>query len=120
MIDNRAIVAKGAKIASNVTIGPYSIIGNNVEIGEGTSVGSHVVIEGQTKIGENNNIFHFASIGAIPQDKKYQGEATLLEIGDNNILREFCTINLGTVQGGGITKIGNNNLIMNYVHIAHD
>ncbi len=120
MIDDRAIVAKGAKIASNVTIGPYAIIGDNVEIGEGSWVGSHTVIEGQTKIGKNNQIFQFASIGAVPQDKKFQGEETFLEIGDNNILREFCTIHLGTAQGGGITKIGNNNLIMNYVHIAHD
>ncbi len=120
MIDNRAIVAKNAKIANGVTVGPYAIIGENVEIGEDSWVGSHAVIEGHTKIGKNNKIFQFASIGTIPQDKKYLGEATLLEIGDNNSFREFCTINLGTVQGGGITKIGNNNLIMNYVHIAHD
>lgn len=120
MIDSRAIVAEGAKIAKNVVIGPYAIIGGNVEIGENSSVGSHAVIEGNTKIGKNNKIFQFASIGAVPQDKKYQGEKTLLEIGDNNTFREFCTVNLGTVQGGGITKVGNNNLIMNYVHIAHD
>jgi UDP-N-acetylglucosamine acyltransferase len=120
VIDQRAIVAPGAKIADNVTIGPYTIIGNNVEIGEGTTVGSHTVIEGQTKIGKNNQIFQFVSIGAIPQDKKYNNEKTFLEIGDNNIFREFCTVNLGTAQGGGITKVGNNNLIMNYVHIAHD
>jgi UDP-N-acetylglucosamine acyltransferase len=120
MIDNRAIVAKGAKIATDVTVGPYAVIGDNVEIGENSIVGSHAVIEGQTRIGKNNKIFQFASIGAIPQDKKYQGEKTFLEIGDNNIFREFCTINLGTAQGGGVTKIGNNNLIMNYVHIAHD
>lgn len=120
MIDKRAIVAPNAKIASNVKVGPYAIIGENVEIGEGSSVGSHAIIEGRTKIGKNNQIFQFASIGAIPQDKKYHGENTVLEIGDNNIFREFCTINLGTVQGGGITKIGNNNLFMNYVHIAHD
>ena len=120
VIDNRAIVAKDAKIASDVTIGPYAIIGSQVEIGEGSTVGSHAVIEGQTKIGKNNKIFQFASIGTVPQDKKYQGEETFLEIGDNNTFREFCTVNLGTAQGGGITKIGNNNLIMNYVHIAHD
>jgi UDP-N-acetylglucosamine acyltransferase len=120
MIDNRAIVAPGAKIAKNVTIGPYAIIGSNVEIGEGTTVGSHAVIEGKTRIGKNNQIFQFASIGAAPQDKKYNGEQTLLEIGDNNIFREFCTVNTGTEQGGSITKVGNNNLIMNYVHIAHD
>ena len=120
MIDNRAIIAAGAKIADNVEVGPFSIIGDQVEIATGTKVGSHVVIEGRTKIGKNNQIFHFASLGAIPQDKKYQGEDTTLEIGDNNVFREFCTVNLGTVLGGGITKIGNGNLIMNYVHIAHD
>ena len=120
MIDNRAIITDGAKIASNVKIGPYAVIGNKVEIGEGSWIGSHAVIEGRTKIGKNNQIFQFASIGAIPQDKKYHGEDTVLEIGDGNIFREFCTVHLGTVQGGGITKVGNDNLIMNYVHIAHD
>lgn len=120
MIDSRAIIAEGAKIASDVKIGPYAIIGSNVEIGEGTWIGSHAIIEGQTTIGRNNQIFQFASIGAIPQDKKYHGEKTYLEIGDGNIFREFCTVHLGTKQGGGVTKIGNNNLIMNYVHIAHD
>jgi UDP-N-acetylglucosamine acyltransferase len=120
MIDQRAIVDKNAEIAPNVKIGPYAIIGKNVEIGEGSWVGPHAVIEGRTKIGKNNQIFHMASIGAIPQDKKYHGEDTILEIGDNNIFREFCTINLGTVQGGGITKIGNGNLFMNYSHVAHD
>ncbi|EKE01646.1 MAG: UDP-N-acetylglucosamine acyltransferase [uncultured bacterium] len=120
MIDQRAIVDKGAKIASNVKIGPYAIIGKYVEIGEGSWVGPHAVIDGQTKIGKNNHIFQMASIGSIPQDKKYHGEDTTLEIGDNNTFREFCTINLGTTQGGGATKIGNNNLFMNYVHIAHD
>jgi UDP-N-acetylglucosamine acyltransferase len=120
VIDHRAIVAKSAKIASNVVVEPYAIIGDNVEIAEGSWVGSHTIIEGHTKIGKNNKIFQFASIGAIPQDKKYQGEETSLEIGNNNTFREFCTIHLGTAQGGGVTKIGDNNLIMNYVHIAHD
>lgn len=120
MIDHRAIVAANAKIADNVTIEPFAIIGDKVEIGEGSWVGSHAVIGGRTKIGKNNLIFQFASIGAIPQDKKYHGEDTVLEIGDGNSFREFCTVHLGTVQGGGITKIGNDNLIMNYVHIAHD
>lgn len=120
MIDQRAIVDKNAKIAPNVKIGPYAIIGNNVEIGEGSWVGPHTVIEGRTKIGKNNQIFQFASIGVIPQDKKYHGENTTLEIGDNNVFREFCTINLGTMQGGGVTKIGNGNLFMNYSHVAHD
>jgi len=120
MIDPRAVVAKEAKIASNVEVEPYAIIGPNVEIGEGSWIGSHAVIEGRTKIGKNNKIFQFASIGAIPQDKKYHGEDTSLEIGNGNVFREFCTIHIGTENGGGITKIGNNNLIMNYVHIAHD
>ena len=120
MIDHRAIVSESAKIADDVTIGPYAIIGDKVEIGTGSWVGAHAVIEGHTKIGKNNRIFQFASIGTIPQDKKYQGEDTSLEIGDSNIFREFCTVNLGTEQGGGITKVGNNNLVMNYVHIAHD
>lgn len=120
MIDNRAIIASGAKIANDVEIGPYAIIGNNVEIGTGCYVGAHAVIEGRTKLGKNNKIFQFVSLGAIPQDKKYKGEETSLIIGDNNVFREFCSIHLGTVQGGGITTIGNNNLVMNYVHIAHD
>ena len=120
MIDHRAIIAAGAKIADNVTIGPYTFIGENVEIDENCWIGSHVVIEGRTRIGKNNRFFQFVSIGAIPQDKKYHGEDTLLSIGDNNTFREFCSVHLGTVQGGGITKIGDDNLIMNYVHVAHD
>ncbi|MBU0744095.1 MAG: acyl-ACP--UDP-N-acetylglucosamine O-acyltransferase [Gammaproteobacteria bacterium] len=120
MIDDRAVIAKGAKIASDVVVGPYTIIGEHVEIGEGSWVGPHAVIEGRTKIGKNNQIFQFSSIGAITQDKKYHGEDTYLEIGDDNIFREFCSVQLATKQGGGITKIGNDNLIMNYVHIAHD
>lgn len=120
MIDPKAIVSETAKIASDVKVGPYAIIGDHVEIGSGSWVGAHAIIEGRTKIGKNNQIFQFASIGAIPQDKKYQGEDTALEIGDNNIFREFCTVNLGTKQGGGVTRVGNDNLVMNYVHIAHD
>lgn len=120
MINNTAIIDPKAKIGSNVAIGAYSIIGKDVEIGDNTWIGPHVVIEDKTKIGKNNKIFQFASIGAIPQDKKYHGESTILEIGDNNIIREFATLNLGTEAGGGITKIGNHNLFMNYVHIAHD
>lgn len=120
MIDARAIVDKSAKLAEGVKVGPYAIIGPNVEIAEGSWVGPHAVIEGRTKIGKNNQIFQFASIGAIPQDKKYHGEDTALEIGDNNVFREFCTINLGTAQGGGVTKIGDSNLFMNYTHTAHD
>ncbi len=120
MIDTRAIIVPGAKIASDVEIGPHSIIGKDVEIGEGCRIASHVVIEGRTKIGKDNQFFQFASIGAVPQDKKYHGEDTRLVIGNNNIFREFCSVHLGTVQGGGITKVGNGNLVMNYVHIAHD
>lgn len=120
MINKHAIIDSSAVIAKNVEIGPYAIIGANVEIGEGTKIASHVVITGRTKIGHNNKFFQFASIGADPQDLKYKGEDTLLEIGDNNIFRECCTINRGTEQGGGVTRIGNNNLVMAYVHIAHD
>ncbi|MDR1012320.1 MAG: acyl-ACP--UDP-N-acetylglucosamine O-acyltransferase [Coxiellaceae bacterium] len=120
MIDQRANVAKEAKISKDVDIGPYAIVGPNVEIGERTWIGPHAIIDGYTKIGKNNQIFQFASIGAIPQDRKYNGEKSYLEIGDNNVFREFCTVHLGTESGGGITKIGNDNLIMNYVHIAHD
>ena len=120
MIHETAIIDPSAKIAKDVTIGPYSIIGPEVEIGNGCRIASHVVIQGPTKLGQNNQIYQFSSIGEIPQDKKYDGEATLLEIGDNNVIRESVTINRGTVQGGGFTKIGNDNWIMAYVHIAHD
>lgn len=120
MIDKTAIIDPSAKIADNVEIGPYSIIGADVEIGEGTWIGPHVVIKGPTKIGRNNKIHQFASVGEDPQDLKYRGEKTRLEIGDNNVIREFCTLNRGTVQDKGVTSIGNNNLLMSYVHIAHD
>jgi len=120
VIHPTAIIDESAEIASDVEIGPYSIIGADVTIDSGTIIGSHVVMNGPTKIGKNNHFFQFASIGERPQDKKYQGEKTYLEIGDNNIFRECCTINRGTEQGGGYTKIGNNNFIMAYVHIAHD
>ncbi|MCD6046715.1 MAG: UDP-N-acetylglucosamine O-acyltransferase [Gammaproteobacteria bacterium] len=120
MIDPRAEIHLGANIADNVTIGPWSIIEKDVTIGEGTVIGPHVVIQGPTKIGKDNHIFQFASIGAAPQDKKYANEATVLEIGDRNIIREFATLNRGTVQGGGITKVGNDNLFMSYTHVAHD
>lgn len=120
MIDKTAIINSSANIANNVHIGPYSIIGPDVEIGEGSWIGPHVVIEGPTCIGRNNKIFQFSSIGAIPQDMKYKGEKTYLEIGDDNTIREFCTINRGTAQDNSITRIGNHNLFMAYVHIAHD
>jgi len=115
-----AIVAPGAKLADGVEIGPYTIIGEHVEIGSGTTVGAHAVITGHTRIGERNKIFHFVSLGEAPQDKKYAGEPTRLEIGDDNLIREFCTFNTGTVQDRGVTAIGSHNWIMAYVHIAHD
>ena len=120
MIHETAIIHPGAKIAEGVEIGPYSIIGEHVEIGAGTSIASHVVIKGHTRIGRDNRIFQFASLGEIPQDKKYAGEPTRLEIGDRNTIREFCTFNLGTAQDAGVTRIGSDNWIMAYVHIAHD
>lgn len=120
MIDKTAIIDPSAKVAENVHIGAYSIIGADVEIGEGTWIGPHVVIKGPTKIGRHNKIHQFASVGEDPQDLKYKGEKTWLEIGDNNVIREFCTLNRGTTQDKGVTRIGNNNLFMSYVHIAHD
>ena len=120
MIHSTAIIDPSAIIADDVQIGPYSIIGADVEIGSGCDIKSHVVIHGPTKIGCNNKIYQFSSIGEEPQDKKYAGEPTTLEIGDNNLIRENVTINRGTVQGGGLTKVGDNNWIMAYVHIAHD
>lgn len=120
MIHPTAIVHPSAKLAADVEVGPYSIIGEHVEIEAGTWVGPHVVIKGHTKIGKNNKIYQFSSLGEAPQDKKYAGEPTRLEIGDNNVIREFCTFNLGTTQDGGVTKIGNDNWIMAYVHLAHD
>ena len=115
-----AIVHEGAKLASGVSVGPYSVIGEHVEIGEGTVIGPHVVIDGHTTIGRDNRIFQFSSLGEVPQDKKYDGEPTRLEIGDRNVIREFCTFNCGTVQDAGATRVGNDNWIMAYVHLAHD
>jgi UDP-N-acetylglucosamine acyltransferase len=119
-IHSTAIIAPGAQLDTSVEIGPYAVIGEHVRIGAGTRVGPHTVIEGHTTIGRNNQIFQFASLGAAPQDKKYAGEPTRLEIGDDNTIREFCTFNLGTVQDGGLTQLGNDNWVMAYVHIAHD
>ena len=115
-----AIVDARAELAPSVCVGPYSIVGPQVVIGERTSIGAHCVIEGRTKIGRDNRIFQFCSIGAVPQDKKYGGEPTALEIGDRNTIREFCTFNLGTAQDAGVTRVGSDNWIMAYVHIAHD
>ncbi len=119
MIDARAVIAPDARIGDGVTVGPYSVIGSEVEIGAGTWIGPHVVINGPTRIGRDNKIFQFASIGEVPQEKKYAGEKTRLEIGDRNVMREYCTISRGTVRGG-VTRVGNDNWFMAYVHIAHD
>ena len=115
-----AIIEEGALLGENVTIGPFSIIGSKVKIGDNTTVASHTVIEGDTTIGKNNRIFSNAAIGTIPQDLKYQGEDVQLIIGDNNSIREFTLLNPGTKGGGSVTKIGDNNLLMGYVHIGHD
>jgi UDP-N-acetylglucosamine acyltransferase len=120
LIDATAVVDPGAKLADGVAVGPYSIIGANVVIDSGTQIGPHVVIKGPTQIGKDNTIYQFASIGDAPQDKKYNGEPTRLEIGDRNTIREFVTINRGTVQDEGVTRLGDDNWIMAYVHIAHD
>ena len=120
MIHPTAIVHAGARIGANVEIGPYSVIGEHVEIGADCRIGPHAVITGHTRLGQGNRIFQFASLGADPQDKKYAGEPTRLEIGDFNTVREFCTFNVGTAQDDGVTRIGSHNWIMAYVHIAHD
>jgi len=119
-IHSTALVDAGAELADDVEIGPYSIIGANVKIGAGTTVGAHAVITGHTTLGAHNQVFHFVSLGEAPQDKKYAGEPTRLEIGDHNVIREFCTFNIGTVQDRGVTTIGSHNWIMAYVHVAHD
>ncbi|GAB2182411.1 acyl-ACP--UDP-N-acetylglucosamine O-acyltransferase [Denitratisoma sp. agr-D3] len=120
VIHPTAIVHPGARLGEGVTIGAYSVIGEHVEIGDGCEVAPHVTIGGHTRLGRDNRIFSFAAIGGEPQDKKYKGEPTRLEIGDRNTIREFCTFNCGTVQDGGITRMGNDNWIMAYVHVAHD
>ncbi len=120
LIHPTAVVHPEAKLAAGVELGPYAVIGPKVTIGEGTTVGPHAVIEGRTTIGKRNKIFQFASVGAAPQDLKYAGEDTALEIGDGNTIREFTTLHVGTQGGGGLTKIGNGNLFMAYSHVAHD
>ena len=120
MIHPQAIIDPSAIIADGVSIGPFTVIGANVEIGEGSTIGSHVVIDGPTRIGCDNKIYSFAAIGGDPQDKKYAGEPTRLEIGDRNVIREYCTISRGTVQDNSVTRIGDDNWIMATVHIAHD
>ena len=120
MIHKTSIVSPKANLDSSVQVGPYSIIDANVNIGAGSVIGNHVTITGHTTIGKNNHILHYCSLGEAPQDKKYKQEKTFLEIGDNNTIREFCTFNRGTAQDQGLTKIGHDNWIMAYVHIAHD
>lgn len=120
MIDPRAVVDPAAELDEGVRVGPFSIIGAGVRIASGTEIGPHVVIRGDTRIGRDNHIFQFASIGEDPQDKKYAGEPTRLEIGDRNRIREFVTLHRGTVQDGGVTRIGDDNLFMAYTHVAHD
>jgi UDP-N-acetylglucosamine acyltransferase len=120
MIDPRAVISPQADIAADVEIGPFTVVGPNVSIGAGTWIGPHAVVNGPALIGRDNKVFQFASLGEVPQDKKYKGEVTRLEIGDRNVFREFVTINRGTLQGGGVTRIGNDNLFMAYAHVAHD
>jgi UDP-N-acetylglucosamine acyltransferase len=115
-----AIVERGAQVAPTADIGPFAVIGPHVEIGAGTRVGAHAVIDGHTRIGQDNVIFHHASVGAVPQDLKYAGEPTRLDIGNGNTVREFATLHLGTAAGGGITRVGDQNLFMAYSHVAHD
>jgi UDP-N-acetylglucosamine acyltransferase len=119
-IHPQAVVAPGAELADGVEIGPFAVIGSEVRIGRGTTVGAHAVIEGRTTIGERNRIFQYAALGAIPQDLKYHGEQTTLVIGDENQIREFTTMHIGTEGGGGVTSVGNRNLFMNFSHVAHD
>jgi UDP-N-acetylglucosamine acyltransferase len=120
LIHPTAIVDPGAELADDVQVGPYAVIGPQVRIGAGSTVGAHCVIEGRTSIGCENRVFQFCSLGAVPQDKKYAGEPTELQIGDRNTIREFCTFNLGVVGAGGVTRVGSDNWIMAYVHVAHD
>jgi UDP-N-acetylglucosamine acyltransferase len=120
MIDSRAVISPQADIAAGVEVGAFTIIGPDVSIGAGTWIGPHAVINGPTRIGADNKIFQFASIGSAPQDKKYKGEPTRLEIGDRNVFRECVTVNRGTVHDQGVTRIGSDNLLMAYSHVAHD
>jgi UDP-N-acetylglucosamine acyltransferase len=120
MIDPRAVISPQAQIAADVDVGPFSVIGADVEIGPGTWIGPHAVINGPTRIGAGNKIFQFASLGDAPQDKKYRGEPTRLEIGERNVFRECVTVNRGTIHGAGVTRIGDDNLLMAYSHVAHD
>ncbi len=120
LIHPSAIIDPGAKLGANVRVGPYAVIGPEVEVGDDCIIGSHVVIHGPTRIGRNNRIHSHAALGDDPQDKKFRGERTELIIGDDNVIREFCTIHRGTGSGGGVTRIGNDNWLLAYVHVAHD
>lgn len=120
MIHPTAIIQPGARLADDIEVGAYTLIGEHVEIGAGCRIGPHALISGHTRIGRNNRIFQFSSLGEEPQDKKYSGEPTRLEIGDGNTIREFCTLNCGTAQDAGVTRLGDDNWIMAYVHLAHD
>ncbi len=120
MIDPRAVVAPDAELGEGVEVGPFAVIGAGVKIGAGSWVGPHAVINGPTTLGRDNKVFQFASVGDAPQDKKYRGEPTRLEVGDRNVFREFCSINRGTASGHGVTRIGDDNLFMAYSHVAHD
>jgi UDP-N-acetylglucosamine acyltransferase len=115
-----ALVDAQAELGDDVEVAAYAVIGAHVRVGEGTRIGPHTVVEGHTTLGRNNRVFQFCSVGGAPQDKKYGGEPTRLEIGDGNTIREFCTLNTGTVQDAGVTRIGDDNWIMAYVHVAHD
>lgn len=120
MIHPSAIVHPGARLGEGVQVGPFATIGEHVEIGAGTTIGAHAVVTGRTRMGRENRIFPFACVGEAPQDKKYAGEPTVLEMGDRNHVREYCTLHTGTIQDRGITRIGSDNLFMAYVHVAHD
>jgi UDP-N-acetylglucosamine acyltransferase len=120
VIHATAIVEPGAELDSSVTVGPYTVIGPHVKVGAGTTIGPHCVLEGHTTIGRDNRIFQFSSLGAIPQDKKYAGEPCELRIGDRNTIREFCTFNIGSPGDAGVTRVGDDNWLMAYVHLAHD
>jgi len=120
MIDPRAVISPEAKLAADVSVGPFAVIGPGVEIGAGCTIGAHASIERDTRLGARNRVHSFASLGSAPQDKSYKGEPTRLEIGDDNVFREFCTVNRGTTKEQGVTRIGNANLFMSYSHVAHD
>jgi len=119
-IDSRAVVSSSAELADDVEVGPFAYIGDNVVIGPRCWIGPHAVINGPTTLGADNRVFQFASLGDAPQDKKYNGEPTRLEIGDRNIFREYCTVNRGTVTGNGVTRLGDDNMLLAYTHVGHD